>query len=117
MPYLDIATNAPLGDSSEQQSLLSEVTKLVSEHLGKPTAYVMVRIAPVGAMRFADDPSPCCLVSVRLIGKAAAGARAALSADVTSALQRSLRVEPGRVFVTFDELAASHWAMAGDLFG
>jgi len=57
MPLLNIETNCPVSPDLEK-TLLADLSKLAAQQLGKPEAYVMVRINAGNTMLFAGSDQP-----------------------------------------------------------
>jgi phenylpyruvate tautomerase PptA (4-oxalocrotonate tautomerase family) len=76
----------------------------------------MTRWAPKVAMTFAGTTEACAMVRVALIGSASPNARSTLTSELSNLLEAS-GVPKARVFVTFTEVAATHWGLSGSLFG
>jgi phenylpyruvate tautomerase len=69
------------------------------------------------AMTMSGDAEPSALVTVKSIGGLSRSVNQTLAAQVGQALQKELGIPPSRVYLTFEELAATHWAWNGKTFG
>ncbi len=117
MPYLELTTRAQPASDAARDALLTELGALVSEHLGKSSAYVMTSLVTPFAMHFADAAEPACFVSVRAVGMTSPAQRQALGAAVAAHLEASLGVPEGRTFVVFGDVPGDHWSFGGRLLG
>jgi phenylpyruvate tautomerase PptA (4-oxalocrotonate tautomerase family) len=115
MPFIEIQTNQARPDDSD--SLLAKVSRMASQALSKSESYVMTRWAPKVSMTFAGSSEPCAMVRVALVGSVSADARKSLAEAVTELLRTEVGIPKGRIFVTFTEVAGSHWGLGGNLFG
>jgi phenylpyruvate tautomerase PptA (4-oxalocrotonate tautomerase family) len=115
MPFVEIQANRKPEDGED--ALLAAVSKLASKALSKPEAYVMTRWVSPSPMTFAGSTEPCAMVRVELVGSASPSARAQLAESLSGLLNKSAGIPSGRIFVNFTEVAPSHWAMGGSLFG
>ena len=69
------------------------------------------------AMVMSGAAGPCALVTVKAIGGLSKSVNQTLAAKVSQLLQKELSIPPKRVYVTFEELAPTHWAWDGKTFG
>src|SRR5262245_13335564 len=66
MPLLKLETTVVLSED-KRQTLLSSLSKIVAESIGKPEQYVMVSVSPA-AMLMSAKPGDAAFVDVRSIG-------------------------------------------------
>lgn len=114
MPLLKLETNAPLPDE-QRKHLLTGLSRIVSQAVGKPEQYVMVSLAPVAMVMSAKDDKAA-FVDVRGIGGLTSEVNRRISRSVCELLQTSLGVSPERVYLTFTDVAASHWGWNAGTF-
>jgi phenylpyruvate tautomerase len=117
MPFVSITTSAPVDASDQQQAVLTEVTRLVAEHLGKPPSYVMVHLTPGAAMAFAQTAEPCAHVAVHGIGTPTREQGGALVAALCQRLEVLLGVAASRIFIVFTPVPRELWGLGGRLLG
>ena len=115
MPLIQIKTNVMLPEK-QREARLAPVSRLLAEITRKPEAYCMVAYEHA-AMLFAGDPGPAAFVDVRAIGGLNREVNAKLSAALAAELKKALGVLPDRLYITFTEVAATHWGWNGELFG
>ncbi|KAL8039039.1 hypothetical protein ABFX02_10G009100 [Erythranthe guttata] len=63
MPCLDISTNVSL-DGVDTDSLFSELTKAVSQIVGKPENFVMIMVKESVALTFGGNKEPAALAEI-----------------------------------------------------
>ena len=68
MPYCEISTNVSVGTKADTDQVVSEVSKCVSENIGKPEKWVMVRLNADQSMSYSGTTEPCAFV--RLVADA-----------------------------------------------
>jgi len=115
MPVLKLETTITLPDS-QRQHLLTSLSKIVAETIGKPEQYVMVTIGPAAIM-MSGKPGDAAFVDVRSIGGLNAGVNGQLSQKVCALLTQSLPVPPDRIYLNFSEVEAGNWGWNGNTFG
>ncbi len=117
MPFISITTSASFDCDERQRALLSEVTQLVAEHLGKPTSYVMVHLAAGEAMALAGSNEPCAHIAVHGIGTPTPVQTQALVAGLGRALEARAEVPSSRTFVVFTPVPRELWGLDGRMLG
>ena len=113
MPYLSITTNASLSQESES-ALAAAASQSLAAELGKPEAYVMVSVRCVGTLRFAGSEAPAAFLDLKSIGLP--GKLDAVAAALTGVVSQHTPVDGSRVFITFANVSAAHWAHDGGTF-
>lgn len=115
MPLLKLQTNVVL-DEEKQATLLTDLSRLVAETIGKPEPYVMVTAAPASLL-MSGKSGAAAFVEVRSIGGLGTEVNRQLSEKICAALQQSLGVSPDRCYLNFTELQAGDWGWNGETFG
>lgn len=110
MPYIEIKTSTAV--SAECSNLVkSELGRLITLFPGKSENYLMISIFPDCDMRFAGCDDPCCIVELKLYGKASRDACDKFTAQVTEILSSALSIPASRIYVKAEEV--SIWGMSG----
>lgn len=117
MPYLDIATNAPLPDAAKRGELIGGITKIASKRLGKAESFFMVRLTPEAFLQLGGSDAPCCVIDLRLIGEPAADVARALCEELTSFVALELAAPAERVFLVLTDVPRRLWGVGGRLLG
>jgi len=117
MPLIELDTSCELADSGKRQALVASLSRLAAEGTGKPEQYVMACVRDKVAMVMSGTGGPCALVTVKAIGGLSKAVNQGLAGKITQMLQKELAIPGERVYVTFQELAGSHWACNGKTFG
>jgi len=114
MPLMQIKTNVILPEK-QCEALLAPLSRLLAEHTHKPEAYCLVACERA-AMLFGGKPGPAAFVDVRGIGGLNRDMNTKLAAALTAELKKALGIPPDRLYITFTEVAATHWGWNGELF-
>ena len=117
MPLIELDTSCDLSDAGKKQTLTKTLSALAAKEIGKPERYVMACVRDKAAMTMSGDSDACALVPVKSIGGLTRPVNQALSARIAQTLQEELAIAPDRVYVTFQELAPTHWGFNGNTFG
>ena len=116
MPLIELDASCELGDVAKKQELVETLSRLAAEGTGKPEQYVMACVRDGVTMTMSGEAGPCALVTVKAIGGLKAAAQE-LADKATSLLQEELAIPADRIYITFQEFTASHWAWKGKTFG
>ncbi|MEZ5583913.1 MAG: phenylpyruvate tautomerase MIF-related protein [Candidatus Competibacteraceae bacterium] len=115
MPLLQLQTATPVADD-KQPALLSALSKIVSESIGKPESYVMVSLRS-GPLMMGGAAGDAAFADVRSIGGLGGGTNKQIAQKVCALLQDQLGIPANRVFLNFTDVGASHWGWNGGTFG
>jgi phenylpyruvate tautomerase len=117
MPLIQLDTTYIFSDQYKKQTLVKMLSQITAEGSGKPEQYVMACIHDSLAMMMSGAPDPCALVTVKAIGGLSKSVNQTLAAKISQLLQKELGIPPTRVYLTFEELAPTHWGWEGKTFG
>jgi phenylpyruvate tautomerase len=117
MPLIQLDTSCSLSDQNKKQELAKMLSQVAAEATEKPEQYVMAYIRDNATMTMSGAAGPCALVTVKAIGGLNKAVNQTLSTKVSQLLQKELGISPNRVYLTFEELAATHWGWNGKTFG
>jgi len=117
MPLIQLDTSCDLSSADKKQALAKTLSRLAAEGIGKPEQYVMACVHDNVAMTMSGDAGPSALVTVKSIGGLSKSVNQTVAAQVSQSLQKELAIPPSRIYLTFEELAATHWAWNGKIFG
>ena len=117
MPLIELDTSCDLSDADQKQALAKTLSSLAAKEIGKPERYVMACVRDQVAMTMSGGSDACALVTVKSIGGLTGPVNQALSGRIAQALQDELAIPPDRVYITFEELAPTHWGFNGNTFG
>ena len=115
MPLLKLETNVALPEE-KRAALLTSLSKITAETIGKPETYVMVTVGSVGGL-MAATAGPAAFADIRSIGGLNNAANRQLSARICKLLQDALGVPPDRVYLNFTDVEAGNWGWNGGTFG
>lgn len=114
MPLLKITTS--IAPSADQSKLLTSLSQLIANRLGKPESYVMTAIEHASLMTFGGTAEPACYVELKNIGKFSAELTQRLSAELCEQLCLGLEVEKDRIYIEFSDARGYLWGHAGETF-
>ena len=115
MPLLKLETTVALSDD-KRTGLLTSLSKIVAETIGKPEQYVMVSMSPA-AILMSGKPADAAFVDIRNIGRLSADVNRELSQKVCRLLNDSLGVAQDRIYLNVMDVAPSNWGWKGNTFG
>jgi phenylpyruvate tautomerase PptA (4-oxalocrotonate tautomerase family) len=115
MPLLKLETTVALSDD-KRKALLTALSKIVAETLGKPEQYVMVA-ASTAAIVMSGRPGDAAFVDLRSIGGLSGDVNRQLSEKICRLLNESLGVPSNRVYLNFTDVAPPNWGWNGQTFG
>ena len=116
MPLLKLEMNV-LVPPSKQQELLSSLSKIVAETIGKPEQYVMVTIGPKCSVLMSGKPDDAAFVDIRGIGGLGPDVNRRLSEKVCALLTQCLQIQQNRIYLNFTDIEAANWGWNGQTFG
>jgi phenylpyruvate tautomerase PptA (4-oxalocrotonate tautomerase family) len=117
MPLIQLDTSCSLSDQNKKQSLAKTLSRLAAEGTRKPEQYVMACVRDNVAITMSGAPSPCALVTIKAIGGLNKSVNQTIADQVSQVLQKELAISSNCVYITFEELAPTHWAWNGKTFG
>lgn len=115
MPLLKLQTSASLSED-KQQKLLTTLSKIVSESIGKPERYVMVTVQ-TSAMMMSGKYADAAFADIRSIGGLNKEVNRQLSQKLCGLLNETLGIGADRIYLNFTDVSANHWGWNGDTFG
>ena len=114
MPCLKIQTNTAV-QPNQRADLLSQASRIVSDHLDKDEKYFMGLILPELDMVFAGSDSPLALLELRALGLPAEKTND-LSYDLCALVHTSLGIPEDRIYVEFGDVPRGMWGWNGGVF-
>jgi phenylpyruvate tautomerase len=115
MPLLKLETTAPVTDDT-RKTLLTALSKIVTETIGKPQDYVMVTVSS-SAILMSGKSGESAFVDIRSIGGLTGDVNGKLSQKVCALLNKSLGIPPKRIYINFTDIKAANWGWDGSTFG
>lgn len=115
MPLLKLETTVAISEDI-QKALLSSLSRIVAETIGKPEQYVMVTISQT-AMGMSGRPGNAAFVDIRSIGGLSSSVNRKLSEQICKLLNDSLGMPSDRVYLNFADIDAGNWGWNGSTFG
>lgn len=115
MPLLKLETTVVLS-GDKRNTLLTSLSKLVAETIGKPEQYLMVTVNPASIL-MSSKPGEACFAELRGIGGLTDDVNRKLSQKVCRLLNESLGVPQERIYLNFVDVPAGNWGWSGNTFG
>jgi phenylpyruvate tautomerase len=115
MPLLQLHTSVAVPEA-KRAALLTQLSKLVAECIGKPEAYVMVALRE-GPMSMSGEIGPAAFADVRSIGGLSTAVNKRIMGRLCSLLETELGIVPTRTFANFTDVPPAGWGHDGDTFG
>lgn len=115
MPLLKLETTVAISEDI-QKALLSSLSRIVAETIGKPEQYVMVTISQT-AMGMSGKPGNAAFLDIRSIGGLSSSVNRKLSEQICKLLNDSLGMPSDRVYLNFADIDAGNWGWNGSTFG
>jgi phenylpyruvate tautomerase PptA (4-oxalocrotonate tautomerase family) len=109
MPYINITTNTPI-PAEKREAIISQLGRDMSL-IGKDEAWLMSDFRENSVMYFDGSDKPAAMVSLDLVGAAAAKQYDRFTAAVTKQLFEQLGIPTERVYVKYGEYA--RWGVNG----
>ncbi len=115
MPLIKLHTSVPVSEQ-KRDILLSSMSNIIAEKIGKPEQYVMVTMSG-GPMMMSGKTDPAAFVDVRSIGGLNGEVNGAITGSLCGLLKEYLGIDPQRVYVNFTDTAAGNWGWDSRTFG
>ncbi|KAL7672424.1 hypothetical protein ACOME3_007309 [Neoechinorhynchus agilis] len=112
MPLLTVTTNIDANSSD----VVSALSKAVATLTGKPESYVAVILIKSDGMSFGGTEAPCAMMKLESIG-AIKGQQSKLASALTETASKFLNISARRIYINFEDVPASNWALNGSTFG
>jgi phenylpyruvate tautomerase PptA (4-oxalocrotonate tautomerase family) len=114
MPYIEVATNVDMDDAMARD-VLSKLSGLAAEMLGKPEKYVLARVTAGQVLSHGGSADPAAYVTLRSIGLPKDGTPG-FSAKICGFLQAELGVSGDKVYIDFSDIERSMFGWNGSTF-
>ncbi|XP_076030185.1 macrophage migration inhibitory factor-like [Oratosquilla oratoria] len=114
MPYFHLSTNLP--KEKIPDSCLSDLSKIVSESLGKPETFVSVHIAPDQMLMFGGSTDPCGMAVLISIGKLGIEENKQHSAKLSDYIEKNLGIPKNRMYINFVDKERGDVGFGGSTF-
>jgi len=114
MPYFRLETNVAL-DQDQVDSLLSQISRKLSQELGKPERYVMVQLVPSANLMFDGNRQPAAYVELKSIGLPETQTQP-LAQSVCGVLEQQFGIPPDRVYIEFIDIPRKYWGWNNSTF-
>lgn len=115
MPFLNLYLNKKT-DETMSTKVLSELSQLVAQSLGKPQKYMMVSISE-SKINMSGSQDMAAFIDFRSIGGINATTNKMLSQKICDYLHKELAIDKERIYCNFSDIPASNWGWNGTTFG
>ena len=110
MPYINISTSSKV---ENKEKLLEEISRFVASLTNKSKRFVMAKLDDDCQMYF-NDQEPCCFLEIKSIGSLCPSDMAMPISDFVC---KKMGIPIDKIYISFDDVAASMWAWNGRTFG
>ena len=110
MPLLNLYLNK--NDETVSTKVLSELSQLVAQSLGKPQNYMMVSLSE-SKINMSGSQDAAAFVDLRSIGGINAATSKMLSQKICDSLHKELAIDKARIYCNFSDISASNWGWNG----
>ena len=110
MPFINVSTSVKVDD---KKKLLDEISILISSLTNKSKRFVMAKLDDDCEMFF-DDQTICCFLEIKSIGSLNPSE---MSKPISNFVHQKMGVPLDKIYISFDDVAASMWAWNGRTFG
>lgn len=112
MPYFKLQTNKAIGQEAAAE-LAGEISRLVSEVLGKPEKFIMVSVQAGQNMLFAGSDAPLVFIEMKSIGLP--GTKM-VSEKICAFIEEKLGVPKDRTYIEFADSPRHMFGWNGGTF-
>ncbi|MBT6180217.1 MAG: hypothetical protein HOI23_23450 [Deltaproteobacteria bacterium] len=109
MPLIKVQTNVSEVSGHSSELLLRGLSQLLAEVLEKSEDYVMTVLEPQSLMTFGGSPEPASYMEIKNIGTMTSEQTQRISAAACALVKEHLGVEPGRVYLEFNDAQRHLW--------
>lgn len=117
MPLIKVQSSISQPEKATVENLLSNLSRKLAKHLGKPESYVMTAFESDIPMSFAGTFDPVCYVEVKSIGNMSSSQTKAMSKDFCSQISKKLNIDSDRIYIEFADAQGYLWGWNESTFG
>ncbi|MHC4780748.1 MAG: phenylpyruvate tautomerase MIF-related protein [Planctomycetota bacterium] len=115
MPWIGLKTSAKVADD-KRSALLTGLSDIVADDMGKPKQYVMVSVEQANMM-LGGSEEPSAFLDLRSIGGLSPSVNGALSEHLCALMEEQLGIPSDRTYITYSDIEAGNWGWQGRTFG
>ena len=112
MPFIQINTSSK--SLVDNDSLQTEISRMIADLTGKPETYVMTMIQSNSQMTFAGSDEPCCFIKLKSIGSLKPSS---MSKSLCELITSKTNIKTNRIYIEFIDVKASNWGFNSSTFG
>ena len=112
MPFIQINTSSK--SLVDNDSLQTEISRMIADLTGKPETYVMTMIQSNSQMKFAGSDEPCCFIKLKSIGSLKPSS---MSKSLCELIASKTNIKTNRIYIEFIDVKASNWGFNSSTFG
>ncbi|MEM8832361.1 MAG: phenylpyruvate tautomerase MIF-related protein [Cyanobacteria bacterium P01_G01_bin.19] len=117
MPLIKVQSSISQPEKNTVESLLTDLSAKLANHLGKPESYVMTSFESDVPMSFAGTFEPACYVEIKSVGSMSSSQTKAMSQDFCSQISQQLDVDSDRIYIEFADAKGYMWGWNESTFG
>ena len=116
MPLIKVQTNVADISPARAESLLTGLSKLLAQALGKSEDYVMTVLEPTTTMTFGGSSDPASYMEIKSIGTMTNEQTQAMSEAACQLALEHLGVSPERTYLEFNDAQRHLWGWNSKTF-
>ena len=113
MPFISSKVSVPLTDEKEQV-LKARLGQAITCFPGKSESFLMLDFEDNCRLYFRGEPGPAAFIEVKVLGALERAHCEKMTAAVTAVFAEELGIDPGRIYVRYEE--TEHWGWNGSNF-
>ena len=117
MPLISLFSSAPSPAPDIARRLLTSLSSLLAQELGKPESYVMTNLVPRTEMTFGGRFDPACYAEIKNVGKFKPEQTERIGRKVCALITDALGVPSSRIYVEFTDATGYLWGFDNGTFG
>ena len=117
MPLIKVQSSVSQPEKSNIESLLTDLSAKLAQHLGKPESYVMTAFDADVPMTFGGTLDPACYVEIKSVGIMSSAQTKQMSQDFCSQISDRLAVPSDRIYIEFADAKGYQWGWNHSTFG
>ena len=115
MPCVAVKLNFKVSDD-QKKALLSKLADAVHEVTGKPKQYIMVIVEDNVTMTLGGGDEHCAFLDYRQVNAVNGDTNKKASKAFSQVLEKELKLNPQKVYITFTGFAGDAWGYNGGTF-
>ena len=116
MPLIKVQSSSQ-PEKSAVETLLTNLSAKLAQHIGKPESYVMTAFEGDVPMTFGGTADPACYVEIKSVGTMSSEQTKKMSQDFCTQISDKLDVPANRIYIEFADAKGYMWGWNKSTFG